>query len=1143
MVLASDHLKVAVTNCLEVVRGDSGIQRWQELEGKLLDFLTWATSAMGTHSRLTCDIMLTLSDVYDAWGDTKTADRLALTAYRNSHHADVTGQLGDNDGPYPEDKLNSKVLHEVLDSPWSNVAQLFEKRRIKRGQALAISQRMLTGVSTACCLECNSSFSNLGVIYGEDGEQSEEIWPQEIIKVSDTSLDDMDFLPGTGPVDSELFPAVALGMDETRLTEGAALRFARSPEWVITAWERGKIAPTPSILTAMMCHHRGRNPSSQLMALCAAVAFILAHGRHDSADWDIAMAEAMPIAKDLQRLRKGDSMSTKILDTAVGSDFMMSVAAHPHGAWILDVFMDAAGAERLPQVTEEITLAAIGNPLDRTGLVKSLYKMCSLANTRLPVTEEVIVAALEASNNDSQLIDALIGGPPPSVNEEMATVESTDFPSASPWRSRHVPREILTADRVVRTAVETGSTNFLRKTVSVQRGERIPVTHAIALKVASSKDGDIMMNFFQWNQYATHNISEEVAEAALANGWVPFLRTEEIEVSGFYGEDEVVPVSRRLERLLGRIHLDDDYFAAAGARLVDPFWDARSKRTIGDLSTLLEIKGDDALPATEAAVTTAIQFALQRVAEGFRMLRFSVDKYGNDLPVTERVVFAAADTDGMLTCKHEYGFCGKQQVFELLVNNLGSRLPVSSRVLEAVVRHGCGSVLKLLPKMTGDQLVVTEDVVRAAGRKGAGGKYSLWVWKLLLGSNATFELTEIVLVLALREVFSSAFGKTDSDTEEDFGGQLCGRWESLFQDIVRRYQRQSGSLTLPERLMMMAAQSEDIFKSLAGIKGAGQARLASEFLVGAHPAMILDRGTQIPEHAMAGAIDECNLRLSIWREERLLSSIYFLLKRYGSEWLDENSAIRDAILRMAWDAGPEQLTKMMGLMPSLREYIWDSDYPEGRKKRLDSWMRSMDHQATMALPLKTMMDAIQPVQQAIKLTKDTRLLAEALLFILSEHFMDYHKILTVEVIRIDRKEFFSLANNDERLAKMAALQVEIKDPQTLDSSPETRLHKTQEVLELLGEEGVGGAGTPLVYHDALQVAITNGDRARARVFAQRCYESRIVVAGEDDRRVFDEEAVVNQPPIHPLYGKGMKGKKTVKQIPKGLSEEDFERWL
>ncbi|KAK4446122.1 hypothetical protein QBC34DRAFT_151705 [Podospora aff. communis PSN243] len=442
------------------------------------------------------------------------------------------------------------------------------------------------------------------------------------------------------------------------------------------------------------------------------------------------MEEATRIARDLQRLRGGDETGTtpskRLINADVDEGFMMSAAAHPHGAWIFEVFMEAAGPERLPTVTEEVTLQATRNSVGGAGIISVLYKWCLSSNTKLPVTEEVMITALKASN--SRLVAALLNGPPSSVNDEVREA-SESSPSGSRQDSWPSPRaleagEIPVTEKVMVAAVETGSTDFLRELVSVRREERLPVIHNIALAVASSQDGDILMRFFQWNQYASDRISEEVVVIALANGWLPYLRTEEIEVRGCDEEDAVMVLSRRLARLLREMDIRDEYFAAVSARLAKFPAETRWRRTIGDARTLLDVKGRNALPATEWAVKVAIQLALQGIGEGFKMLRCLMDKYGDELPITERVVLAAVEMDEMSRHGHEDKCCGREEVFKLLVDHTGIRLPVSNRVLVAAVGRGCQGVLKLLLKTKADELEITEDVLQAARGECTGGEYS-----------------------------------------------------------------------------------------------------------------------------------------------------------------------------------------------------------------------------------------------------------------------------------------------------------------------------------------------------------------------------------------------------------------------------------
>lgn len=95
---------------------------------------------------------------------------------------------------------------------------------------------------------------------------------------------------------------------------------------------------------------------------------------------------------------------------------------------------------------------------------------------------------------------------------------------------------------------------------------------------------------------------------------------------------------------------------------------------------------------------------------------------------------------------------------------------VCSWQLLVMLVMGCDSVLRLLLRAKGGQLEVTEDVLRAARGEQTGVKYSQWAWKLLLGSNATFEVTDNTLVMAwkkfstLRLIRRTRTGKRRSST-------------------------------------------------------------------------------------------------------------------------------------------------------------------------------------------------------------------------------------------------------------------------------------------------------------------------------------------------------------------------------------------
>ncbi|KAK0654959.1 hypothetical protein B0T16DRAFT_486650 [Cercophora newfieldiana] len=133
--------------------------------------------------------------------------------------------------------------------------------------------------------------------------------------------------------------------------------------------------------------------------------------------------------------------------------------------------------------------------------------------------------------------------------------------------------------------------------------------------------------------------------------------------------------------------------------------------------------------------------------------------------------------------------------------------------------------------------------------------------------------------------------------------------------------------------------------------------------------------------------------------------------------------------------------------------------------------------------------------------------------------------------------------SDERLRRLVSLEEEIGDGMGIVMTPVSCLRKTHEMLNLLGQEGIGGSTIPRVYYDAFQVAIANGDQARAKVLAVRWYESRVMVEGADSEDAVKAKALMERPSSHRLFGTTMKWKQAVGKVPRGLSEEAFESWL
>lgn len=86
-------------------------------------------------------------------------------------------------------------------------------------------------------------------------------------------------------------------------------------------------------------------------------------------------------------------------------------------------------------------------------------------------------------------------------------------------------------------------------------------------------------------------------------------------------------------------------------------------------------------------------------------------------------------------------------------------------------------------------------------------------------------------------------------------------------------------------------------------------------------------------------------------------------------------------------------------------------------------------------------------------------------------------------------------------------------------------------------------GLTRAYPDAFQIAIANGDLARARVFAERCLRLYEISLGNDSPDAAEYRGIVVNPATHKYYGMSTKWATTVDEIPQSLDTQDFEDWL
>ncbi|KAI9792043.1 MAG: hypothetical protein M1816_003025 [Peltula sp. TS41687] len=138
-----------------------------------------------------------------------------------------------------------------------------------------------------------------------------------------------------------------------------------------------------------------------------------------------------------------------------------------------------------------------------------------------------------------------------------------------------------------------------------------------------------------------------------------------------------------------------------------------------------------------------------------------------------------------------------------------------------------------------------------------------------------------------------------------------------------------------------------------------------------------------------------------------------------------------------------------------------------------------------------------------------------------------------------------IIRDDLRIASMPVVCPDDLDEDGLRfiTTPLGCLHNAHTLLRLLEEEGISDARIPKLYYDAFQIAIANGDQARAKVFAQRASATRVICEGDDSPESIRLEELAQNPAVHEVYWKSTKWKQSVRKIPRGLSNRKFEDWL
>ncbi|MCJ1394080.1 hypothetical protein MMC18_006958 [Xylographa bjoerkii] len=133
--------------------------------------------------------------------------------------------------------------------------------------------------------------------------------------------------------------------------------------------------------------------------------------------------------------------------------------------------------------------------------------------------------------------------------------------------------------------------------------------------------------------------------------------------------------------------------------------------------------------------------------------------------------------------------------------------------------------------------------------------------------------------------------------------------------------------------------------------------------------------------------------------------------------------------------------------------------------------------------------------------------------------------------------------SDADLLEIHRLDEGLNNTTRLLNDPELMLEEAHALLLLLRGAYITDARLSRVYYDAYKIVIVHGDVARAKIFAEKAYESRVWCEGADSPQAQFMKGYAEQPKGHGSYRANGKWKSKEKKVPKNMKEEEFEKWL
>jgi hypothetical protein len=156
---------------------------------------------------------------------------------------------------------------------------------------------------------------------------------------------------------------------------------------------------------------------------------------------------------------------------------------------------------------------------------------------------------------------------------------------------------------------------------------------------------------------------------------------------------------------------------------------------------------------------------------------------------------------------------------------------------------------------------------------------------------------------------------------------------------------------------------------------------------------------------------------------------------------------------------------------------------------------------------------------------------------LKEHFMF---TCSCEVCSLPADQ---LKASDARLLRAASLDRTIGNWDSARDSPAKVLANGRKLLSIYREEQILDDRLANLYWDVFQVVIMHGDEARASEFARMYCQLKTLSEGPDSGNLEDVLPFVSDPKSQRNYGELMDWKSDVEDVPRGLDEEAFEKWL